>query len=290
MEELEEVLDNEKKKRTMLDNWVEVAPYINSLTLGDTAVVVIDREKVLAQVPSKKIDYGFKAGDPVERAGIVVRTAMNTGKPQMRVVDDTSRFGFPYVGKAIPVFDDDNNIIGAVFFGETTDRQVKLMQAAEELFNSIKEVSQIAERVSQQAQTLSAIGAELLTSANDSLEKVEETDKVLSILTNIASQTNLLGLNAAIEAARVGEVGRGFGVVADEIRKLSVDSSSSIKTVNTVLERIKEASKKISQEVESLSKVAEEQAEQMTNIAAIIENLHALAESLSNEAQNMFEE
>mgnify|MGYP001022730417 FL=1 len=46
-----------KEKRTILDSWVEVAPYINSLTLGDTAVVVIDREKVLAQVPSKKIDW-----------------------------------------------------------------------------------------------------------------------------------------------------------------------------------------------------------------------------------------
>ncbi|HHV72580.1 MAG TPA: chemotaxis protein [Clostridia bacterium] len=279
-----------KEKRTILDSWVEVAPYINSLTLGDVAVVVVDREKFLAHVPSKKIDFGVKAGDPISKAGVVTRTALETGTPQIQVVEDTSRFGFPYVGKAIPVFDEKGKVIGAVFFGETTDQLVRLTHAAEELFGAVKEVGETAERVSQQAQTLSAIGSELLTSANESLKRVEETDKILSLLSNVASQTNLLGLNAAIEAARVGEAGRGFGVVADEIRKLSVNSSSSLKNVEAVLKGIKEASRKISEEVEALSQVAEEQASQMTNIAGVIQNLQALAESLANEAQNILKD
>lgn len=280
----------EDKKRTLLDSWVEVAPYINALTLGDTAVVVVDREKFLTHVPSKKIDYGVKAGDPISKAGTVVRGAVETGKPQMQVVEDTTKFGFPYVGKAIPVFDDQGQVIGGVFFGETIDQQTRLMAAAEELFSSVKEVSDTAEKVSQQAQELSAIGTELLEVANQSLNRVEETDKVLGILTNVASQTNLLGLNAAIEAARVGEAGRGFGVVADEIRKLSVDSSSSIKNVDSVLKGIKGASQKISVDVEALSRVAEEQANQITNIAAIIQSLRALAETLAADAQDMFKE
>ena len=82
---------------------------------------------------------------------------------------------------------------------------------------------------------------ELRDNINGVNELTEKISKVLAYTRKIAVQTNLLGINAEIEAARAGEYGVGFGVVADEIRKLSVESMEIAKNIDSLLIQIKNA-------------------------------------------------
>lgn len=82
------------------------------------------------------------------------------------------------------------------------------------------------------------VGEQLSSLTYQTKESLQQTETIINLIRHISDQTKMLGLNAAIEAARVGEHGRGFAVVAEEIRSLSKQSDESAKSVASILRDI----------------------------------------------------
>jgi methyl-accepting chemotaxis protein len=128
--------------------------------------------------------------------------------------------------------------------------------------------------------------------AVDIQEIARESEGLLEInavMENIASQTNLLSMNAAIEAAHAGEAGKGFAVVADEIRKLAESSSEQSKTIGTVLKKIKDSIDKITKSTDSVLNKFEAIDSGVRTVADQEENIRNAMEEQGQGSQQILE-
>jgi methyl-accepting chemotaxis protein len=200
-------------------------------------------------------------------------------------------FGVPYIALTFPICDAAGQVVGGAVVVESVEQQDELKEMARRLNDSISVLASTTEEISAQAEEIATVSSSLAKVAQASHGRVKETDQVLGLIKNIAGQTNLLGLNAAIEAARVGEAGRGFGVVAEEIRKLAANSTDSVRRIEDIIRTIQADSEQTSRQMGQITEVITQVATAVGNVAGAVQQagslaheLDLLADSLSSDA------
>ncbi|WP_413284704.1 methyl-accepting chemotaxis protein [Vibrio sp. MA40-2] len=168
--------------------------------------------------------------------------------------------------------------------------------------NSLERVSEVSKSSVQSAED----GGKVITSAIESIEEIgtvlthaashiqqleeasNKIDSVMDIINSIAEQTNLLALNAAIEAARAGEQGRGFAVVADEVRSLAVRTVQAVAEISTTIDTLKTESSEVIQYIAKSEQSMDIGRERSNEAVEALLDITAKAEEASNQTDLIF--
>ncbi|HWR30608.1 MAG TPA: methyl-accepting chemotaxis protein [Negativicutes bacterium] len=251
---------------------------------GEVGVALADTGKFLFYLPAKDLDFQIEVNQPIKE-GTGAYRVIHENLDCIKTTIDKKIRGFPYRVMVGGIRDTTGNLIGSIVLSQSLAHQDDLKSMANQLLGNISTLASTAEEITAQSEEITGIVHILEQLAKDSQTQAQETNRVLGFIQGIAGQTNLLGLNAAIEAARVGEQGRGFGVVAQEIRQLATNSTQSITKIKDIIDGLQSGSAatyaQISQVEEGIGQVSEA----IAHMAASMQELRAMANLLEEKAE-----
>lgn len=183
------------------------------------------------------------------------------------------------------------NIIGLL--RRANDIAGTMRQHSDDVMNQTNTGSKVMLRLKDSATTTKNAGQMVMGNMNALKEKVDEANSILDLINSVTNQTELLSLNASIEAARAGDAGKGFAVVADEIKQLSEQTNSATGEIGRIFSELEEQSSSANESVHNLVKVNEEQMlfieeakevfdKIIANINQIVASINAQTDAMEN--------
>lgn len=273
-------MNNQFTENELLDSFYNVIPYLSNLFDDDVAFALTDTEKFILVVNGSRLRFSITAGEQVP-AGGAIRDSLNSGRVTIKDVPE-SVYGVPFKSYAVPIMDKSRKVVGVLTLGKSLEKRNELVGLINRLSSGIQQITESTNRVTEGMENLKSMNEEISAKVNEANESAGNTDGILDFVKDISIQTNLLGLNAAIEAARAGEAGRGFTVVAGEIRKMSASTTDSIGQIDTVLKNINASITTINNRITESNHIFNEENDEFRNIVNSINELNTTAKNLES--------
>lgn len=247
-----------------------------------------DTEKLTHRQGSKKYDLvEWQVGSTIAPVTEIVQCMREKRPVNAEVYNE--EYNIHVRMSVAPVFDerDKDKVIGT--FGLSMPRAVavRLQNMSNDLTKELEQSAAVIQELAASASEISANQQQLNENIKNILTLSEEINNILAFIKQIADETKMLGLNAAIEAARAGDVGRGFGVVAEEIRKLSDDSRETVSKIRELTDKIKAAVEEAERNSDLTLGNSENQAAATEQVSASLTEIMTLAEKLAKIAKRI---
>ena len=156
--------------------------------------------------------------------------------------------------------------------------------------DAVRQGKVIIENLNQQSETIVKLANELGQDIENVKKRSDDIEDIIDTINEIASQTNLLSLNASIEAARAGENGRGFSVVADEIRKLASQSMEAADQIKHIVENIRKTTQQTTDSAKKTEEYIFKQADSLEETITIFASINNCVDELVNGLNRMLKD
>lgn len=263
-----------------LEHAIAIAPELKEWYEQAISVFVIDKEQVLVTSFHPDLDIGVRKGDSMEQykqSGAY--KALHSGERVVVKVNDLTRFKIPYVSIAAPIRDE-GMIIGAMSVVISTEQFDSLVSMGDQLLEVTENAYAYAQNVSAKSEEVAANAKSMDKATGLVREKIDHMADVLKAIKRISAKSKILGINASIEAARAVEHGRGFKIVADEVRQLADTTNTASSAIEDDIKRVRESIDLFIESINQQSIISEQQALEIAELTMSLNNITNLAQNL----------
>ncbi len=268
----------------IMNSFNNLIPYFHHFFDDELVFTISNTEYFLKVVDSANIKLSLKTGDSIA-SGSGAYECLKQKKPVSIIVPENI-FGVALKAMAVPV-KENGQIVGTIVVSKSLERKTTIFDLSENVSDSLSKMADVINEITNGVNMVSNTNTSVQKNVDITRNEAKNTDEIIRFVENVARQTNLLGLNAAIEASRAGEYGKGFSVVANEIRKLSVSSSESIKQIDSVLRNIQASVTEISSQTNESSSIFQKQVESINKISELVDKINSSASVLKEMASKL---
>ncbi|MDO7908199.1 methyl-accepting chemotaxis protein [Paenibacillus sp. JX-17] len=260
---------------------IAAMPLIREVVREDASLSVLDHEKFLYYSPIPGMEMGFEVGSPLMEADRDFKNLKN-GREKNLVHFPEDMFGTPFDCLFIPIKNEEDQVVASLCVMYSMKNQNMLSRLMVNAKEITAELLDGIQHVAAHSEELSSTTEGILVNTRQAVDNSKSVTQVAALIREISDQTNLLGLNAAIEAARVGEAGAGFDVVAKEVRKLSVDTKKATATIEESLHSVQDSIRALELEIGEIATFSHEQAQLVSQFMEAIERLNKTNQTMAD--------